>query len=230
MPRSRIPIRAALAAALFVFALPLFAARPFHLTLEANAAAPFPFLSRFGTITLHVYPAGVRAETIWLNGFSKSGTPDIVVMNPLARMYTEVPVSNVASLVSKLSRVNVATGETLPMLAPVNGTVHGIAAQRYRIVFGPDAWIDVWTTQVLGDSPQYRAIVQQFVRGVSPVTANTAARIPGLPLYVELNFSHYKKLPIVKVKALSLDAKGQEDALQTGSFYMHAPLLDALWK
>src|SRR5207244_9612203 len=43
----------------------------YHLTLEAHPAAPFPFLSRFGTVTLDVYPAGVRADSFWLNGFSR---------------------------------------------------------------------------------------------------------------------------------------------------------------
>src|SRR5216684_1765668 len=64
--------------------------RPYHLQLEANPA-PFPFLDRFGTVTLHVYPHGVRANTFWLNGFSRNGSETVTVMNPVARMYTKVP-------------------------------------------------------------------------------------------------------------------------------------------
>src|SRR6266550_6652760 len=90
---------------LALLALPALAAapRPYHLTLEANPAAPFPFLSKFGTVTLHLYNGGVRAETLWLNGFSRAGAPVITVENPFGRMYTDVPVANISSIVGKLA-------------------------------------------------------------------------------------------------------------------------------
>ena len=47
----------------------------YHLELEANPAAPFPFLGKFGTITLHVFPSGVRAETFWLQRFGAAAVP-----------------------------------------------------------------------------------------------------------------------------------------------------------
>ncbi len=52
--------------------------------------------------------------------------------------------------------------------------------------------------------------------------------IPGTPLYVELNFSHYKKLPLIRLKSFVLNNLGQEKALNVGSFYFKAPLLDAI--
>ena len=198
MPRSKILKGAAFVAALFISS-PLFA---YHLVLEANPAGPFPFLSRFGTTELHVYPHGVRGKTIWLNGFSRNGDKNITVENPLARMYTEVPVTSVGPIVAKLATALPKTLEFTappPVLAPVDGTVHGIAAKRYRIVYGPEAWIDLWTTDKLGDAPQLRAIVLQLIGGISPLTAKSAARVPGVPLYVELNFSHFRKLAIVKI-------------------------------
>jgi hypothetical protein len=216
-------------AALLFLALPSSAATPFHLTLEANAAAPFPFLGKFGTVEVHVYPAGVRAESLWLDAFSRNGAREVTVLNPLQRMYTEMPLADIAPTVGKLSGHTVPSPDVLPLRGPVAGTVHGIAAQRWRIEYGPQAWIDVWTTQALGDAPQYRAIVQQFLRGVSPPTANTAAKIPGVPLYVELNFSHYRKLPILTVKSLAFDAEGEEDALHVGALYIHAPF-NGVWK
>jgi len=72
-------------AVLALLALPALAApapRPYHLTLEATPAAAFPFLSKFGTVTLHLYSGGVRAETFWLNGFSRNESPNITVENP----------------------------------------------------------------------------------------------------------------------------------------------------
>src|SRR6266852_593818 len=57
--------------------------QPYHIELEANTAAPFPYLSRFGTIRLHIYPAGVRADSVWLNGFSRLGTPTTSSWKPI---------------------------------------------------------------------------------------------------------------------------------------------------
>src|SRR5437868_3243378 len=134
---------------LLLFAIPLSAApppRPYHIELEANTAAPFPFLSKFGTITVHVYPAGVRADSIWLNGFSRLGTSTVTIQNPLGRMYTTVPVSEITNILQKTAKDDVLA--TLPQLRepPASGKVRGIAARRYRLVYGPQAWIDIWTT------------------------------------------------------------------------------------
>lgn len=250
MPRSRSQSfvqGAAFVAALFVCAIglpvagsqlpgnrqPVTGNRPYHLVLEANPTTPFPFLGRFGTVTLHVYPRGVRGETIWLNGFSRNGAEHITVENPLGRMYTEVPVANVGSIVRKLATAlpkSLDFPSPPAVSKPVAGQVKGIAAKRYRIIYGADAWIDLWTTDSLGDAPQLRAIVQQLIAGISPLTAQSTATIPGVPIYVELNFSHFKKLPIVKVKTLTFDGEGEEKALKVGPVFMHAPLLDSLWK
>ena len=77
--------------------------KPYHIVLEANPAAAFPFLSRFGTVTLDVYAAGVRAETLWLNGFTRKGTSAVTVENPLGRMYTDVPLPQIRTTLRKLS-------------------------------------------------------------------------------------------------------------------------------
>src|SRR5437763_1877086 len=104
--------------------------KPYHIELEANPAAPFPFLGKFGTVTLHVYPAGIRAETFWLNGFTRNGTGAVTVENPLGRMYTDVPLSQISSTLHKLSTSGVeetaAPGEITQSL----GNVKGIPARR----------------------------------------------------------------------------------------------------
>src|SRR3954451_2394173 len=86
-------------------AVSLHAAPPpaYHLEIEANPASPFPFLGKFGTVTLHVYPAGFRAETFWLSGFTRNGASTVTVQNPLGRMYTEVPVAQISATLRKLS-------------------------------------------------------------------------------------------------------------------------------
>ena len=217
---------------LFLFAIPLHAAppRPYHIELEANTAAPFPFLSKFGTITVHVYPAGVRADSIWLNGFSRLGTPTVTIQNPYARMYTTMPVSEITKMIQKTSDDDELATSPPPIAPAVSGKVRGIAARRYRLLYGPDAWIDVWTTNVIPENAQLRKVVDAFVRGISPATAESWKSIPGTPLYVELNFAHYKKLPLIRLKSFVMNNVGQEAALKVGSFYFKAPMLDAILK
>jgi hypothetical protein len=214
--------------ALILAAAPL--ALPYHLSLQANPAAPFPFLAKFGTVTLHVYNGGVRADTMWLNGFSRNGTDTVTVENPLGRMYTNVPVSDLVAIVQKMSSGHVEEGSPPAVTAPVSGKVAGIQAKRYRLLYGPEAWIDVWTTDRVPENPQLRKIVESFVIAVAPMTAKSLHLVKGMPLYVELNFEHYKKLPLVYPKEFLLTNAGQEKALSVGNFYIHASVLDALWK
>ncbi len=204
--------------------------RPYHIELEANPAAPFPFLSKFGTVTLHVYPGGVRAETFWLNGFSRNGASTVTVENPLGRMYTDVPVASISGILRKMATES-GVVDAAPSMAPViAGKVRGIDARRYRLMYGPEAWIDIWTTTAVPETPQLRSIIQEFVRGISPGTAGVVRSIAGTPLYVELNFSHYKKLPLLRTKSFTLTNAGEEAALKVGTLYFRAPLLDAIWK
>jgi len=205
-------------------------AQPYHIELQANPAAPFPFLSKFGTVTLHVYPAGVRADTIWLNGFSRNGAPNITVENPYGRMYTDMSVNEITTLLQRMSKDRVQEAGPPPIAPPISGNVRGIAAKRYRLLYGPEAWIDIWTTDRIPENAQLRKIVDAFVRGVAPLTAQSMRSIPGTPLYVELNFSHYKKLPLLRLKTFSLSNVGQDKALSVGTLYFKAPLLDSLWK
>jgi hypothetical protein len=219
-------------AVLALLALPALAApapRPYHLTLEATPAAAFPFLSKFGTVTLHLYGGGVRAETFWLNGFSRNASPNITVENPYGRMYTEVPVTNVGSIVAKLAGSDLRSVN--PSLAtPTAGRVGELPATRYRLIFGPQAYIDIWATHAIPENTQFRNIVAQFVGGISPGTATLAKTIPGTPIYVEMNFRRFKKLPLLRLKSLAYDDSGEADALKVSSFMLHASVLDNLWK
>jgi hypothetical protein len=206
--------------------------RAYHLELEANPAPPFPFLARFGTITLHVYPRGVRANTFWLNGFSRNGSKTVTVMNPVARMYTEVPIVEFPAVMARLTgaKGGQVEGESPVLSAPMAGRVRGFAASRYRLVYGPSAWIDIWTTKIVPENPQLKRIVYEFVSNVAPATADLMRTIPGNPLYVELNFSHYQNLPLLRLKSLTMDNRGEAAALEVGALYFKAPLIDAIWK
>lgn len=217
------------AAVLLTIAAPISAA--YHLELEARPAAVFPYFAKFGTVDLHVYDGGVRADTFWLDGFSRNRSQDITVMNPLGRMYTNVPVAEIASLVGRLGSIGDVERAAVAVLGPkLKGTVGGVPATRHRLVYGPAAYIDVWTTSVVPENAQLRAIVNQLVGAISPGTLAVSKSITGTPIYVELNFRRFQKVALLRMKKLSRAADDEAEALKVGSFYMKAPLLDALWK
>ena len=221
----------AAAAALLIVAIAADAApaRPYHLQLATNPAAPFPLLGKFGAVTLHVSPSGVRSNSLWLNGFSRDGE-NVTVENPFARMYTEVPVAQFAASMEQMAHVEVNEGGAPPVSGPIAGRVGGMSANRYRLIYGPDAWIDIWTSRSVPESVQLKRIVDGFVRGVAPLTANVLRSIPGTPIYVEMNFAHYKKMPLVWIKSFIANSDGEEQALRVGRFYFRVPLLATPWR
>ncbi|HEX9985185.1 MAG TPA: hypothetical protein VGF69_18150 [Thermoanaerobaculia bacterium] len=206
--------------------------RPFHLQLEANPSAPFPWLGKFGSVDLHVYQGGVRAEALWLNAFSANRAKFVTVENPLGRAYVELPVVEIAPTLAKLAGKNagVERAAVATLAKPLHGKVGGVDATRYRLMYGPQAWVDVWTTAAIPENPQLRALVQEFVRGVSPASAELSKKIPGTPLYVELNFRRFKKVPVLTLKSLTFEAGDEAEALKLGALYFRAPILDALLK
>ncbi|HYK01390.1 MAG TPA: hypothetical protein VE974_06515 [Thermoanaerobaculia bacterium] len=208
------------------------AAKPYHLELEATPEAVFPWLGRFGKVDLHVYAGGVRGEALWLHGFSRNGEKAVTVANPLARMYVDVQTNEIASILTKLAGDSAGVErKAKPKLGPsMKGQVKGINATRHRIIYGRDAFIDVWTTDVIPPNAQLRLLVTNVVRGISPGTAALASKLPGTPVYVELNFRRYKKVPIVRLKKLTFAPEDEEDALTLGSLYVRAGLLEKLFR
>lgn len=215
-------------AALALSPLAASGATPYHLELEANPAAAFPFLGRFGALTLHVYPGGVRAESFWLSGFSRSGTQQVTVLDPMARSYSEVAMTDLAPMLAKLGSHDPIPGYVPPILPPAGGKVLGLDARRYRLVYGSEAWIDVWTSTALPENAQYRALAIEFVRGIAPATATALRTIPGTPIYVELNFRRFKKVALLRLKSFTPNADGEAKALTVGALYFKTPSID--WK
>jgi len=214
--------------ALFLVA-PLPAAPRYHLELEATPEGVFPYLGRFGKTEIHVYPSGVRVEALWLNGFARNGAAAVTVANPLGRMFVDVPLTDIAPTLQKMAGTAGVERAAAPARGPsVAGKVHGIDATRHRLVYGPNAWIDYWTTTSIPENPQLRRIVQQLVTGISPGTAAVSKSLAGTPVYIELNFRRFRKVPLLKVKQLTFNVPEDEeaDALELGPIYMRAPLLD----
>ena len=207
------------------------AAQPYHLELEATPDAVFPWLSRFGKVDLHVYAGGVRGEALWLHGFSRNGDKAVTVANPLARMYVDVQTSEIAPILTKLAGSSAGIERRVkPVLGhSIKGQVKGIDATRHRIVYG-SAYIDVWTTEVIPPNAQLRTLVNNVVSGISPGSAAIASKLPGTPIYVELNFRRFKKVVLVRMKKLTFAADDEEDALTLGNLYVRAGILEKLFR
>jgi hypothetical protein len=217
------------------FAADLFAASPasYHLELQSSPASVVPLLAKFGTIELHVYGGGVRAESMWLDGFSRNGSKSITLVNPVARMYTDVPVTGFPAFVARMTGMSIdrsASADVPKLAAPTTGKVNGVDARRYRLAYSPTEWIDVWTTSVVPENMQLRRIVDEFIANFAPGTAAPMRRIPGNPVYVELNTEEHPRFPLLQLKSLRFGSDGEAEALRVGSFFFKAPLLDAIWK
>jgi len=219
------------AVVLFTLSASVAVAQQYHLELEATPEAVFPYLGRFGNVELHVYQGGVRAEALWLNAISRNDAEAVTVMNPLGRMYVDVPVGDIAAILHGFAGTD-GTAEQLagPVMGDfVEGAVKGVRATRNRFVYGNDAWIDIWTTTAIPENPQMRRIVSQVVSGLSPLTAKTFDKIPGTPLYVEMNFRRFKKVVLVRMKSLTYTADDEEEALTRGPIYVRATVLEKIF-
>ncbi|HYR27390.1 MAG TPA: hypothetical protein VEU30_02935, partial [Thermoanaerobaculia bacterium] len=72
-------------------------------------------------------------------------------------------------------------------------------------------------------------IVNQLLEGISPGTASVASKLSGTPVYVELNFRRFKKVPLVKLKKVTMSADDEKDALTLGSLYVRASVLEKIF-
>jgi len=120
----------ALAAALLFFCLiqPAHSApRPYHLELDANLGAVFPTFGRFGNIKIHVYPAGVRADSSLLNAFSRNGARTLTVLKPMVRIYTDVAFTEMTPMIA----AGTDEFEDVPrIVGPTAGKVGSLVAMR----------------------------------------------------------------------------------------------------
>jgi len=206
-------------------------ATAYHLQLQSSPSHVVPLLSRFGAIEIHVYDGGVRVESMALDSFSRNGSSTITLMNPIARLYTEVTIEEFPALIARMVGVRKSDSDAVPkLLAPVSGKVNGLNARRYRLMYDATEWMDIWTTTDVPENPQLRKIIDAFVRHFSPATALPLARIPGNPVYVELNTEAHPKFPLLQMRSLRFDASGEQKALSVGKWYFKAPLIDAIFR
>lgn len=204
----------------------------YALHLEARPSAPFPFLDKLGRVQIAVYPEGVRADSRWLGGFVRAGDDTVRIENPALRLYTDSSLDTLRRFFVSLSpeKESMALGELEVRKTGRTGTIKKLPASCYRIILGETAWIDVWTTQAVRSSRPYQILQSQLLAAVSPDLEKAARRIPGTPLHVVLNTRRFPDTVLLTTREVYFSSAGNEDALQTGRFFLKAPSLDRLVK
>ena len=199
-------LRAFAALVLFCLVLPAYSApRPYHLELDANLGGVFPTFGRFGNIRIHVYPAGVRADSSLLNAFSRNGARTVTVLKPMVRMYTEVALMEMTAMIA----ARTDEFEEVPrIVGPLAGRVGSLAAMRYRLQYNKTEWIDVWTNSDIPTNVQFRAVIDAAIRGLSARSADLVRKIPGTPVYIELNFRGYDKVALLRFRRVTWNNAG----------------------
>ncbi|MDX1584051.1 MAG: hypothetical protein R3338_10680 [Thermoanaerobaculia bacterium] len=205
----------------------------YALHLEANPSEPFPFLKKLGKVEISVFPEGVRADSLWLDGFVLQGADTVRIENPALRLYTDASFDSLRKLFQKLRPEN----EEQPALKALKvvdtgrvGKIGKLPVRCHRIVLGEKAWIDLWWTSALAKNPAYERLQHELLSVVSPDLALAARRVPGTIVHVVLNTERFPDTTLLAVREVYLSSAGHEEALKTGRFFLRAPSLDRLVK
>lgn len=67
-------------------------------------------------------------------------------------------------------------------------------------------------------------------RGLSYRSADVVRKIPGTPVYIELNFRGYDKVALLRLRRLTWNNDGETAALNLGNYYFKVPILDTIWR
>lgn len=203
----------------------------YALHLQARPAAPFPFLDKLGNIEIQVYPQGVRADSLWLDGYLLAESDSVRIENPAVRLYTDASFEALRKLFSKL-RPEDAEPLSLEKLEVIHtgktGTIMKLPVSCHRVVLGKKAWIDVWSTPALRTSPAWERLQVELLSAISPELSKVVKEIPGTVVHVMLNTEHFPKTVLLTTTEVYLSSAGHEEALQTGRFFLRAPSLDRL--
>jgi hypothetical protein len=206
----------------------LLLAAAMHVQLASNAAESFPVISRFGEITIDIYPRGFRAKSVWLRGFAVNGQPMVTIENPVTRTYIKRPPSVLGEIARFVTRrpLNVGAPASVTITA---GNVGKLPARRYRVFYAPNDYVDVWTTNAIGPAPALRACVDELLRALVPASMPVWRKIPDVPILVELNLGPHRKVVILKPQSVVLNTTGEAEALRVSPWMIEAPF-DSVFK
>lgn len=201
--------------------------------LELTPGAALPFFGRFASADVSIYPEGMTASSTFLRAWIRNQAGAVRVEHVIARLYSDVPVSSIRPTLLSLAGVrdSVIPSLNLRVDPPQKGKVRGLDAHRYRMRFTKQGYLDVWTTTVFPENQEFRRLQREFLTAVSPSAAAAAAKLPGTPVYVELNTPRHQKVVLLRLDKVVIDVPRdeREKALSTGRVYAKAPFSDRFW-
>jgi hypothetical protein len=193
--------------------------------LVYRVESPFRSVNAVGKIELTVFPAGIRGDSLFFSGFSKSGEEDLIVMSRLTRMYGRIPVDTVTRVLEERlqPQEKLNAGSYSLSASGDERIIAGLSALHYRVHLGTGSHVDIWITEALEESEQFRRVVNQIIGALAAPIAPMLHALPGMPLEVTLHTRRFPDLELLAVERISLDGSRAPKSLKVGRFYLPAP-------
>ncbi|MBW3565227.1 MAG: hypothetical protein KY459_10920 [Acidobacteria bacterium] len=209
------------------------AIRDYALELDIRPIGDSQILDKLGKARLTVFPQGVHFDSAWLDGYSKRGSKNVILIKPIARLYALMPLDGFRHVVRGMAN---ESGELIPNLQkltverPVAGRINRLPAERHRIRLSEKAWIDVWISTTIPENSQLRVLQREILGAISNQAAPLADQIRGVPLFIQMNSPDHPNETILAVRALRRSSAGSGKMLQVGPFYLRASAAERLWR
>lgn len=209
------------------------AIRDYALELDIRPIGDSRILHKLGRARLTVFPQGVHFDSAWLDGYSKRGSKNVILIKPIARLYALMPLDGFRNVVRGMAN---ESGELMPNLGdltverPVAGRINRLPAERHRIRLSEKAYIDVWISTTIPENSQLRILLREILGAISDRAAPLADQIRGVPLFVQMNSPNHPNETILAIRDLRRSSAGSGKILEVGSFYLRASAAERLWR
>lgn len=205
----------------------------YALHLEARPTAAFPFLDKLGRVEVQVYPQGVRADSLWLDGYMRTGSDSVRLENPSVRLYSDSSFASLSKIFASLKPRD-KQAPKLRKLQVVDtgrkGTIKKLPVRCYTIKIGKRIAVDVWSTTALARNTAWEKLQNEVLKAVSPELAQAAKRIPGTTMHVVLREKGEADATLLTTREVFLSSAGHEEALSTGRLFLRAPDIGKLMR
>jgi hypothetical protein len=193
--------------------------------LVYRVESPFRSVNAAGKVELTVFPAGIRGDSLFFSGFARSGEDELVVMSRLTRMYGRIPVDTVTRVLEERLQPEEKLNAGAYSLSASGDEriIAGLPALHYRVHLGTGSHADIWITEALEESEQFRRVVNQIIGALAAPIAPMLHALPGMPLEVTLHTRRFPNLELLAVERMSLDGSRGQKLLRVGRFYLPAP-------
>lgn len=209
------------------------ASKDYRLVLWIQPVGDDALTQKLGKATLTVYPQGVKADSLWLDGFTRQGSSQLTLLKPIARLYAQVELSDFSDIIRRMAGSRdglVGNIGTLRVGNPVNGKINKRAAKRFRISIDQQQWVDVWTAADLPENKQLKKLTSEVLEAVSDQLPPVLDKIEGTPILVRLHTDEYRDVDVLGFRSIRSSSRGHADDLQVGRFFLRATFAEKLWE